>query len=258
MEYGIIVAEATSQRKKPDHKSEMTNQLLFGEIVSIVTIKNEWAEVISYPDNYCGFILKDHILDAEKTKPEDIFSCQNAITSQITKATKPNAPDETIVLPPGSRLYDYSNGEFRVKGQIFFCDTSKVTIMGERTGNTIITYAESLLNTPYLWGGKTPFGMDCSGFVQVVFRMAGIELPRDAWQQAQRGFAQDFASESKPGDLAFFGEENEQITHVGIVDSNNTIIHCSGKVRRDKLDHYGIFDGKRYTHKLRLLTKIKN
>jgi cell wall-associated NlpC family hydrolase len=114
------------------------------------------------------------------------------------------------------------------------------------------------LNAPYLWGGKTPFGIDCSGFTQTVYKLNGIKLLRDAYQQAEQGETLSFVEEAEAGDLAFFDNEEGRIVHVGIVLDNNKIIHASGKVRIDGFDHHGIFNNEKrdYSHKLRLLKRI--
>jgi len=114
------------------------------------------------------------------------------------------------------------------------------------------------LNAPYLWGGKTPFGIDCSGFTQMVYKLNGYNLLRDASQQATQGIPLSFIEESEPGDLAFFDNNEGLITHVGIIMENNYIIHAHGKVRIDRLDHSGIYnvDKKTHTHKLRVIKKV--
>ena len=114
------------------------------------------------------------------------------------------------------------------------------------------------MNTPYLWGGKSPFGIDCSGFTQLVYKLCGYSLLRDAKDQATQGQVLSFIEESEPGDLAFFDNEDGAITHVGIIMNDYNIIHAHGKVRIDKLDHSGIYnvDSKIHTHKLRVIKKI--
>ena len=114
------------------------------------------------------------------------------------------------------------------------------------------------LNAPYLWGGKTPFGVDCSGFTQMVYKLNGYKLMRDASQQSKQGEALSFIEESEPGDLAFFDNEEGNIIHVGIIMDDNYIIHASGKVRIDRLDHLGIYNAEinKHTHKLRVIKKI--
>tara|TARA_R100001480_G_scaffold124070_2_gene122503 strand:- start:76 stop:594 length:519 start_codon:yes stop_codon:yes gene_type:complete len=122
----------------------------------------------------------------------------------------------------------------------------------------IIETALIYLNTPYLWGGKTPFGIDCSGFTQMVYKLNGYKLKRDASEQATQGEALSFIEESEPGDLAFFDNNEGAITHVGIIMKDNYIIHAHGKVRIDRIDHSGIFnyDVRAHTHKLRVIKRI--
>ena len=114
--------------------------------------------------------------------------------------------------------------------------------VGTKDKSKLVETATLYLNTPYLWGGKTPFGIDCSGFVQMVYKLNGFKVLRDASQQASQGDALSFIEESEPGDLAFFDNEEGNIIHVGIMMEINYIIHASGKVRIDRLDHLGIYN----------------
>ena len=166
-------------------------------------------------------------------------------------------PADIILIMPGSTLPglkpetgEFMIGErlFRVKGEV-----EKKTSLTSPHG--IESTALSFLNAPYLWGGRSLFGIDCSGFAQVVYKICGIPLPRDANQQVEMGSAVNFVSESVPGDLAFFGESEEDITHVGIILDGGRIIHSSGKVRIDKFDHQGIFvrETGSYSHSLRVI-----
>lgn len=127
-----------------------------------------------------------------------------------------------------------------------------------RPSHADYTYEKKYLNAPYLWGGRSIFGIDCSGFIQIVFKMAGIMLPRDSSQQIEKGEIINFLEEARQGDLAFFEDEEGTIIHVGILIDNQTIIHASGKVRIDKIDHNGIYNKElqKYTHKLRLVKRI--
>ena len=129
---------------------------------------------------------------------------------------------------------------------------------GIQDKNNIIKTAFLYMNAPYLWGGKTPLGIDCSGFTQMVYRINGYKLLRDASQQAAQGEALSFIEESEPGDLAFFDDEEGKIVHVGIILKENYIIHAHGKVRIDRLDHSGIYnvEKRKHTHKLRVIKKI--
>ena len=131
-------------------------------------------------------------------------------------------------------------------------------IEGKTAKANLVQTAFLYLNAPYLWGGKTPFGIDCSGFTQMVYKLNGYKLLRDASQQATQGEALSFIEESEPGDLAFFDNNEGVITHVGIIMKDNYIIHAHGKVRVDRLDHSGIYnvDKKMHTHKLRVIKKV--
>ena len=131
-------------------------------------------------------------------------------------------------------------------------------ISGVKPKSELINTAYMYLNAPYLWGGKTLFGIDCSGFTQMVYKLNGYKLLRDASQQASQGEVLSFIEESEPGDLAFFDNEEGKIIHVGIMLENNYIIHASGKVRIDRLDHLGIYNAElnRHTHRLRVIKKI--
>ena len=132
-----------------------------------------------------------------------------------------------------------------------------IKVCGQKPKSDLVKTAFMYLNAPYLWGGKTPFGIDCSGFTQMVYKLNGYSLLRDASQQATQGEALSFIEESEAGDLAFFDNDEGVITHVGIIMEDNYIIHSSGKVRIDRLDHLGIFnpDTQRHTHKLRVIKK---
>jgi cell wall-associated NlpC family hydrolase len=154
----------------------------------------------------------------------------------------PHFKDRTCRLGPTA---------YRFEGNVK-CPEKLLTTKG------IAENAYMYLHSPYLWGGRTPFGIDCSGFTQMVYKLAGIKLKRDAWQQAEQGSLIHLVDEARQGDLAFFDNDEGRIIHVGIVLPNNKIIHASGKVRLDSLDHHGIFnqETKKYTHNLRLIKRF--
>jgi cell wall-associated NlpC family hydrolase len=154
-----------------------------------------------------------------------------------------------MYIATGSQIYSKEN--IKISGFEFNFEYNNIDLNLENI-------AKQYLNSPYLWGGKTPWGIDCSGFTQMVFKQKNVSIKRDAFQQAEEGEAVAFLAESKMGDLAFFDNEDGKITHVGILLNNETIIHASGKVRIDQIDNYGIMDAdsKKYSHKLRFIKRF--
>jgi cell wall-associated NlpC family hydrolase len=158
----------------------------------------------------------------------------------------------------GAVLPGFKNGQFQIAGNTFTFEGQTCDSSARRTIKDIKETAYLFLNAPYLWGGRSPFGIDCSGFTQLVYKLNGYKLPRDARQQVELGSPLSFVEEAEAGDLAFFDNEEGNIVHVGIILENQQIIHASGSVRIDKFDHYGIFhsDNKKYSHMLRVIKKL--
>ena len=164
---------------------------------------------------------------------------------------------EQIHLVRGCSFSQMENNQVLIGDKAYKVEQFE-TVKGENIRQEIIEVANSYLSTPYLWGGKSPFGIDCSGFTQIVYKINGIPIPRDASEQVNLGDSRNFIDEAQAGDLAFFDNEEGHVIHVGIVLEGRKIIHASGEVRIDKLDHQGIFniDKKIYTHKLRVIQNI--
>lgn len=255
MNYGICNLNSIPLRIEPSDTSEMISQVLFGEHFTVLETKKQWRYIKLAFDGYRGWIdhkqveeiNEDYFNTLQNTKP--IFSIE-LINYASTEEKK------LIPLSIGAILPNYSKKQFKINNREYTFDGK--TLEASLTKNSVIDTAFMYLNAPYLWGGKTPFGIDCSGFTQMVYRMNGYKLFRDASQQAKQGEVLSFIEESEPGDLAFFDNAEGNITHVGIILANNYIIHASGEVRLDRLDQSGIYNQERnrHTHKLRMIKKM--
>ncbi|MCD6112728.1 MAG: C40 family peptidase [Bacteroidales bacterium] len=257
MKFGICNLSSAPLRIEPSHKSEMVNELLFGETYKIIEKYENWYKIISDFDDYHGWINENQFCNIDemeytRIKKSKLFYTKNLCENIFNKTKNIKSP---III--GSTLPALKNKSFKINNDFyeFYGDTSD-----EKSDirESLIKTAKKYLNAPYLWGGRSPFGIDCSGFTQIVFKIQGIELFRDAAQQATQGKNLNFISEAKPGDLAFFDNEEGDIVHVGIIMENKKIIHAYGCVRIDNIDHNGIFNSElnKYTHNLRLIKKI--
>lgn len=251
--FGICNLAIIPLRAEPSDKSEIVSQVLFGEHFEIIEQLKQWSKIKLQFDDYEGWVDSKQyqkISDTEfKQLSEDVIVLNADLIEYITGSN-----NLLIPIPLGSSLSFLNHSDLNKEN--FEFEGTKIS--GIKTKNHIINTAFMFLNAPYLWGGKTPFGIDCSGFTQMVYKLNGYKLLRDASQQAGQGEALSFIEESEPGDLAFFDNEEGKIIHVGIIMENNYIIHASGKVRIDRLDHLGIYnaDVNKHTHKLRVIKKI--
>lgn len=251
--YGICNLAIIPLRIEPNDRSEQVSQVLFGEHFEILEQLKQWFKIRLEFDGYQGWIdSKQCQIISEMDFNEISGSIQilnNDLVEYITS-------DSNLLMPvPLGASLTFLNYEGINKYNYEF-EGMKAT--GVKPKSELLKTAFMYLNAPYLWGGKTPFGIDCSGFTQMVYKLNGYKLLRDASQQATQGEALSFIEESEPGDLAFFDNEEGKIIHVGIIMHDNYIIHASGKVRIDRLDHLGIYnaDTNRHTHKLRVIKKI--
>ena len=253
MEFATVIVPAAAVRRKAKHQSEMTNQLLFGEKVEIIKEKGSlWLKVRSLHDGYEGWMT--NTLLHEINEEEAHHYCPYVTTCHLDTI---HINQMKMHVPLGSSLPRFNEGTGSINGTTFDFDGSFYRRNENAPGEELIKQLSfQWLNAPYLWGGRTVLGVDCSGFVQVNFKMMGIDLPRDAWQQAQEGRVIKKLKEAVCGDLAFFDDKDE-IVHVGILLGDNRIIHASGKVRIDMIDNKGIINsdtGKR-THSLRVIKR---
>lgn len=240
-------------RAEPTDRSEIVSQVLFGEHFEILETQKQWSKIKLQYDDYEGWVdSKQYQIISEKNFTElskDAIILNNDLVEHIT-----NSDNILIPITLGASLSFLNHSEINVDSFEF----EGMKTSGVKPKSSLITTAFMYLNAPYLWGGKTPFGIDCSGLTQMVYKLNGYHLLRDASQQSTQGEALSFIEESEPGDLAFFDNDEGKIIHVGIIMENNHIIHASGKVRIDRLDHLGIYNAEqnRHTHRLRVIKKI--
>jgi hypothetical protein len=255
MLFGICNLSMVPLRAYATETSEMSSQLLFGEHFEIIEKQKEWSKIKLTFDHFEGFIDNKQYLEIT----EDFY---NALCNQIPSysaeildfVTNQNSELTTIAI--GSQLPFLQEGKLKLGNYNYGYDNP--VFYGKLPKNDLLKTAFTYLNSPYLWGGKSPFGIDCSGFTQIVYKLCGYKLLRNAKDQATQGEVLSFIEESEPGDLAFFDNEDGEIVHVGIILNDYNIIHAHGKVRIDTLDHSGIFntDLQKHTHKLRVIKKI--
>lgn len=256
MKYGISELSVIPVRKEQLEQSEIVTQILFGETFQIIEENKDWTNIKVISDSYVGWINSNCITKLETEEYNFINNSTTYISKNLIGKIRNTGSKLFINIPFGSTLpnFDHNTNSFTIKNSkyelINNSDTFKET--------SVIDYSLMFINAPYLWGGKNPFGIDCSGLSQIIYKALGHNIPRDANQQVNLGKTINFISDVIPGDLAFFDNEDGDIVHVGIILEKNKIIHSSIKVRIDKIDQQGIFntDLLKYTHKLRVIKRI--
>ncbi len=269
MKYGICLHSVIPVRAEPSHKSELVTQVLFGELYFITLKEDSWCKIKLTFDGYEGWInlLQVNLIDEAEYIRLD--KSETSVTIDLVQLLSYETERTMVPLVLGSSLPAFEESRVRVAQLVFFYDglvsgsrLSDKTSPGQKSIQEIrqqlIEEASLYMNAPYLWGGRTPFGIDCSGFVQMVYKLQGMKLLRDASQQATLGEVVSLIDEAESGDLAFFDDAEGNIIHVGMLIDRQRIIHCSGKVKINNLDHEGIYDAnlQKYTHKLRLIKRI--
>ena len=230
------------------HESELVSQLLYGDCFKILSSKNEWLQIKTLNDSYVGWINNKQVNEISKINAEKITFDDKIFSIRLIDYIETDENKlSSIVL--GSNI-----GACKYLGHKYDGPKTKKT----KTKPNLTKVASMYLNSPYLWGGKTPFGIDCSGLTQMIYRINGYKIPRDASQQSELGETLSFIEESEPGDLAFFDDKEGKIIHVGMLLENNYILHAHGNVRIDRIDQTGIFnqEKQKHSHKLRIIKKI--
>jgi gamma-D-glutamyl-L-lysine dipeptidyl-peptidase len=255
MTYVVCCVPVGPLRAEPSHKSEMVSQLLFGEAGIFLEEAKDFIKVKCLYDGYEGWCQRSQLAGGVGFEPEP---AHNILVSDWTDKVSINGVTAHVsmgspVITPAHT--DITFGPYRIS---YLVASPWNTLTAQPTPEAIQARASRYLNTPYIWGGRSVFGIDCSGFVQQVYRFFNYRLLRDAREQVNQGEGIGFLQEARCGDLAFFDDEEGQITHVGMLLNDREIIHASGKVRIDKIDNAGIVntDTQLRTHKLRIIKRF--
>ena len=267
VEHVIAHCTVTPVRQEPSEGSEQLTQLLFGEVCEVLDRLPRWTKIRSTLDGQEGWVDFKMLSPASSLSPITSNLPTTIVAIPIAIATAMETGEE-IMLTLGTRLPNYAHGTFEVLGKQYLIDPACVSqpiisnsslerLIGGTPSNShnVCAIAQTLLNSPYLWGGKNAMGMDCSGFTQVVYAAMGVNLLRNAREQMTQGELVPSLAEAQPGDLAFFDHADRDpkatnISHVGLLLSPTEIIHCSGCVHIDTIDEQGIHlpDGERTHH----------
>jgi hypothetical protein len=258
----LTMVTAAPMRATASHRSEMVSQLLFGELCDWMATDGDFVQVKCRYDGYEGWVQQTQLAAIETGLYDRSLVCTQLATACAWVNARPTA------LSPGSECYFKGTARNEVNRQTLTLDGYTILYSADlplieqlhvvQNSAYVVKHAHAFLGTPYLWGGKSIWGIDCSGLVQTVFKIAGMFVPRDAWQQAEGGDLVGFLQEAQQGDLAFFDNEEGRITHVGILLNEHEILHASGVVRIDPIDNFGIMNNETgiRTHKLRIIKRF--
>lgn len=257
LDFGVCRLSIVPVRVEASDKSEQVSQLLFGDHYEVTnqTHDKKWIFIRINFDQYEGWIDTKQHHSISREYYEYLNRAEFKITTDITSSILYNKSPQIILI--GSMIPISSSELFKMEEQFAFNGEAK-NLGQKREFEFLKNAAMKYLNAPYLWGGKSPFGIDCSGFVQMVFKICGYRLFRDSRQQANQGKSFKTFGTGKPGDLVFFKNREEKINHVGILLDDDRIIHASGRVRVDHLNEEGILnlETKIYTHQFSHIRRI--
>ncbi len=257
LEYGVCKLSVASVYKNATPDFRLLTQVLFGELVRIVNIKNsKWVRIVCDWDETLGWMHPSHLhmIDAKtyRSIKNQKHLCLELIYGIISA-------DQSIPISIGACLHNFDGinarmpfGKFQFSGQVYSLDSAQLN------ESLLLKISNRFLHAPEMKGGRSVLGIDASGFIQLLFKFVGIDLPRHPAEQSQMGEDVGFVEQARIGDLAFFTDNNGVIAHVGMVTGPQSVIHVLGRVKIDKLDQQGVFDleARRYKFKLRTIRRL--
>ncbi|MDR1113410.1 MAG: C40 family peptidase [Bacteroidales bacterium] len=262
--YGVAHLAQIPMRVLTADSAEMTSQLLFGDAYQVLEEYGQWFKIMTCDCQYEGWINRKAFNQLPDNEVQNYLKAEKYMLRDWLLFIREIETDITFPVFCGSSFPYPKNNVLTLGSASFMMQLPENRIFegNEKMSSqkvAMLRFASTYLNAPYLWGGRTPAGIDCSAFTQLIFKSIGLSIPRDTLQQMHHGAFVDFTSEPQVGDLAFFHNERGAIVHVGMICGKGKIIHSSGKVRIDKLDETGIFDAAtgQYTHALRLIKRMR-
>lgn len=258
MKFGICISSIIPIRLHPQHQSEMINQMLFGELCKIISIEGIWLNINLIHDGYAGWVNKNQIQIIPESEFKRLSLIDPYYSLDLVHKIKDKTNHKSFPIIIGSTLYAERMKRFNLNGNDYLYEGTQSEPLKSVNRDQIIENSYHYLHAPYLWGGRSPFGIDCSGLVQMAYKLSGVNIYRDTKQQVNQGDIISFLSEAKKGDLAFFDNDQKEIIHVGLIISGRSIIHASSSVRIDPIDHIGIYNCEQgcYTHHLRIIKSL--
>ncbi len=257
MKNGLCLIATAPLRLHPDHRSEMVSQLLFGECFFVLEQVTDWLHIEMAHDHYRGWVAANQVELVDEATAESLEKAPRRLTAEHLYPITERISGITQLISAGSQLLLHDTDTMKINDKVFHYQGQTID-PAKPVKNGLQKHANLFMHTPYVWGGRSAYGMDCSGYVQTIFRMQGLSMARDAAIQARHGQTIHLLAEARTGDLAFFDNAEEEITHTGLLTGDGHILHAYGAVRKDRIDHHGIFNttNNSYSHRLRIIKRM--